>query len=267
MADLGLICIVAVANLLVGGCIGLTGFAGFLLPMIYAGFLGMGPVEGMALAFSAFIVSGLAGCPAYRKTGDLPLRESAGLLAGSFAGALVGTKVGLLLPAAVLTVVLYVVVLVSGSSCLVQMVQARLRAARPAEDAGTAHTPGQRAVSAPVFVLIGLVTAVICAASGAGGPVLVIPVLLLLGVPARRAVGMSLIDSVAVSLPAAVGYLAGGTISALTWSLLPVALVAHGVGAVVGAANAHRIDAPTLKTIVAVGAVAVAVVKLAMLVL
>ena len=262
--------IVGLANLLVGACVGMTGFAGFLLPMLYAGFFGMPPVEGMALAFSAFVVSGLVGCPAYRRTGDLPLHDSLGLLAGSFVGALLGTRVGLLLPSAVLTVVLYVVVLVSGGSVLVQMVQGRRRARAVAagdvraarEVAASVRTPGTA-----VYVLTGFVTAVICAASGAGGPVLVVPVLLLLGAPARRAVGMSLLDSVAVSLPAAVGYLAGGGISAGAWALLPVALVTHGVGAVAGAANAHRIDAPTLKTVVAVGAVGVALVKLALLVI
>ena len=46
--------IIILANLLVGGMIGLTGIAGFLLPMLYSGFMGMPAAQGMALSFFAF---------------------------------------------------------------------------------------------------------------------------------------------------------------------------------------------------------------------
>lgn len=191
--------LVAAANALVGACVGLTGVAGFLLPMFYAGFLGLEPVEGLALSFAAFVVSGTLGCPAYRRTGDLPLRASVGLLAGSFLGALAGTQVGLVLPAEVLTVILYLVVLGSGSSVLLRM--------RAGEGGGS----GADAMpAAGRLFIVGAATAVVCAASGAGGPVLVVPVLMLMGVGPRGAVGMSLLDSVAIAVPATVGYLLGG---------------------------------------------------------
>ena len=252
----GTLALVAAANALVGACVGLTGIAGFLLPMFYAGFLGLAPVEGLALSFAAFIVSGALGCPAYRRTGDLPLRASAGLLAGSFLGALAGTQVGLVLPADVLTVILYLVVLGSGASVLL-----RMRAGEK-DAADVAPMPG----AGRLFV-VGLVTAVVCAASGAGGPVLVVPVLMLMGVGPRTAVGMALLDSVAIAVPATVGYLLGGGVGAEVWSLLPAALVAHGAGVLLGSFNAHRINAPLLKGIVAVGSIAVALFKLAQLAL
>lgn len=49
--------------------------------------------------------------------------------------------------------------------------------------------------------------------------------------------------------------------------LLPAALIAHGAGVLVGAANAHRIDAVALKTIVAGGSILIALIKLAQLVM
>lgn len=247
---------VAIANALVGTCIGLTGIAGFLLPMFYAGFLGLAPVEGLALSFAAFLVSGVLGCPAYRRTGDLPVRPCGALAAGSFLGALIGTRVGLLLPAQALTVILYLVVLGSGISVLVRMRTGDSRDVERFEET----MPGAGRLFA-----IGLVTAVVCAASGAGGPVLVVPILMLLGISPRRAVGMALLDSVAIAIPATVGYFLGGSIGAETWALLPLALVAHGAGVVAGSMNAHKIDASLLKAIVAVGSVAVALMKLVML--
>lgn len=239
------------ANLLVGACIGLTGIAGFLLPIFYVGVLGLAPVEALALSFSAFVVSGLLGTPAYRATGDLPLRRCATLSAGSLVGAVVGVLVGLSLPSTVLTTSLYVVVLLSGISVL-------LRAGRAAGN-GPDGTPD---VGAGALVAVGAVTAAVCAATGAGGPVLVVPVLMLLGFSPRRAVAVGLLDSVAIAVPSAVGYLIGGAVSAQSLALLGPALAAHGVGVVAGSRGAARVDQRVLKSVVALGSVAVAVWRL-----
>ena len=52
--------IVTMANLVVGAFVGLTGVAGFLLPITYTSLLGLGTTEGLALSFGAFILSGHA---------------------------------------------------------------------------------------------------------------------------------------------------------------------------------------------------------------
>lgn len=256
----------AIANLLVGACIGLTGIAGFLLPMFYAGFLALAPVEALGLSFAAFLVSGVLGCPAYRRTGDLPFHASAWLAAGSLAGAVLGVRVGLVLPAHVLTLLLYLVVLCSGASVLARMRPAGA-GARKIPATGATTTPDRTTPRTPqpapaLLALIGFATAVICAATGAGGPVLVVPILMLMGFAPRTAVGMGLIDSVAIAIPSAAGYLLSPGIGAAVWGLLPVALVAHGIGVVAGSANAHRINADVLKAVVAVGSILVALIKL-----
>ena len=65
--------IVMAANLVVGAFVGLTGVAGFLLPIVYTGPLGMGVTEGLALSFAAFIVSGAVGSVNYNKAGNLDI--------------------------------------------------------------------------------------------------------------------------------------------------------------------------------------------------
>lgn len=243
-----------------GACIGLTGIAGFLLPIFYVSVLALDPIEALALSFAAFVVSGCLGWPAYRASGDLPLRACGWLCAGSLVGAVLGVLVGLALPAEVLTVILYLVVLGSGTTVLVRM--------RPRAGAGAdAPAPADPARPAAVYVAVGLVTAVICAASGAGGPVLVVPLLMLLGFSPRSAVGMSLLDSVAIGIPSAVGYFAGGSIGPEVWGLIAPALIGHAVGTVAGSRNAHRINANVLKAVVAVGSIGVALFKLAGLVM
>lgn len=100
-------------NLVVGGCIGLTGIAGFLLPMFYTGFLDMPSSASLALSFAAFLISGILGSVNYYKSGNLDLKTAGVLSAGSFVGALAGVKINLLIPADTMKIILYLVVLLS----------------------------------------------------------------------------------------------------------------------------------------------------------
>lgn len=236
-------------NLLVGGCIGLTGIAGFLLPMFYTGFLGMPSSESLALSFAAFLISGILGSVNYYRSGNLELKTAGILSAGSFLGAIAGVKINLLIPEDTMKIILYLVVLLSGISIL-------LRKEKP-EKEGKKEEKNKA-----VYFLLGVVTGAVCAASGAGGPVLVMPLLTLIGFPAHTAVGISLFDSIFIALPSAAGYLYAASGVKEIYCLLPVLLVAHGIGVFAGSKNAVKINQKLLKQIVAVGSIAIACVKL-----
>lgn len=221
-------------NLLVGGCIGLTGIAGFLLPMFYTGFLGMPSSESLALSFAAFLISGILGSVNYYRSGNLELKTAGILSAGSFLGAIVGVKINLLIPEDTMKIILYLVVLLSGISIL-------LRKEKP-EKEGKKEEKNKA-----VYFLLGVVTGAVCAASGAGGPVLVMPLLTLIGFPAHTAVGISLFDSIFIALPSAAGYLYAASGVKEIYYLLPVLLVAHGIGVFAGSKNAVKINQKLLK--------------------
>ena len=247
------IALILLLNLAVGVCIGLTGIAGFLLPMFYTGFLGMPAAEALALSFSAFLISGILGSVTYYKEENLEIRPAVVLSAGSLLGALAGVRVNLLIPEDVMQIILYVVVLVSGISILL----------RSGGKEGKQGNPAALSRGRLVFYfLLGIVTGAVCAASGAGGPVLVMPLLTLLGFPAHTAVGMSLFDSIFIAMPAAAGYLWHGAEEQEMFLLLIPVLIAHGIGVAVGSKNAKKIDQTALKRIVAVGSIAIALVKL-----
>ena len=247
------IALILLLNLAVGVCIGLTGIAGFLLPMFYTGFLGMPAAEALALSFSAFLISGILGSVTYYKEENLEIRPAVVLSAGSLLGALAGVRVNLLIPEDVMQIILYVVVLVSGISILL----------RSSGKEGKQGDPAALSRGRLVFYfLLGIVTGAVCAASGAGGPVLVMPLLTLLGFPAHTAVGMSLFDSIFIAMPAAAGYLWHGAEEQEMFLLLIPVLIAHGIGVAVGSKNAKKIDQTALKRIVAVGSIAIALVKL-----
>lgn len=245
--------LILLLNLLVGACIGLTGIAGFLLPMFYTGFLGMPAGESLALSFSAFLISGVLGSVTYYRQGNLDLKPAVILSAGSLPGALAGVWVNLLIPEDVMQMILYIVVLVSGISILLR------------KDGKTGGPEKQMTVAgmkAVLFFLLGVATGAVCAASGAGGPVLVMPLLTLIGFPAHTAVGISLFNSVFIALPAAGGYLWSGAENTEMFLLLIPVLIAHGIGVAFGSRNAEKIDPAMLKRIVAAASIAIALIKL-----
>lgn len=272
--------LIALVNLAIGTCVGMTGIAGFLLPIFYTGFLGMPASESLALSFSAFVVSSVLGAYGYHKSGNLEIRPVAVMSAGSLLGAVGGVWVNVLIPERAMQLILYLVVLVSGISILL-----RLRKERRAENACSAGEKRKRKgvgaktmygaggaafgadskkaeLSPILWFLLGVVTSVVCAASGAGGPILVMPVLTLLGFEARVAVGMSLFNSIFIVVPAAAGYLLHEAGNREIFFLLPFIVATEAAGAIVGSKNAEKISQYTLKLIVAVAAVGISLVKI-----
>lgn len=189
--------IVMAANLVVGAFVGLTGVAGFLLPIVYTSPLGMGVTEGLALSFAAFIVSGALGSVNYNKAGNLDIPFGIRLSLGSLAGAVLGVKLNLIIPESTVKVILYVVVLLSGISIL-------LRKDKSQEESGRAYVISDHLAAT---LILGFVTGAVCSLSGAGGPVLVMPLLVVLGIGIRTAVGVALFNSVFIGIPACIGYM------------------------------------------------------------
>ena len=113
-----------------------------------------------------------------------------------------------------------------------------------------------------LYVVLGIVTGAICAASGAGGPVLVMPLLTVIGFPVHTAVGVALFDSIAIALVAASGYLVHAAGNKEMWMLLPILLIGHAIGVFFGSRNATRINQKLLKRIVAVASILIALMKL-----
>ena len=238
-------------NLVVGACVGLTGVAGFLLPIIYTSLLGLGTTEGLALSFGAFIVSGLLGSVNYKKTGNLDVRFGLKLSVGSLVGAVFGVCLNMLIPESGVKTLLYTVVFLSGISILLRKDK---KAAASDEQAKDSTFVG----NLPAVLGLGTVTGAICALSGAGGPVLVMPLLVLLEIPVRTAVGVALFNSIFIGIPACLGYFSQ-CISVRLLKILAAALVFHGIGVYFGSKNAVRINQTLLKKGIAVFSICIAI--------
>lgn len=243
--------IIVAANLVVGAFVGLTGVAGFLLPIVYTGPLGLSVSSGLALSFAAFIVSGTLGSFTYYKAGNLDLPFSIKLSIGSLAGAILGVKLNTIIPEEQVKILLYIVVLLSGISIL-------LRKDKSGDDSKKQYLISEHLIAT---LILGFLTGTICSLSGAGGPVLVMPLLVVLGIDIRTAVGVALLNSVFIGVPACIGYMMQTNASELL-SPLAAALVAHGAGVIWGSRNAVKINQTILKKGIAVFSILVAIWKL-----
>lgn len=252
--------IVTAANLVVGALVGLCGVAGFLLPLVYTGPLGMEVTEGLALSFAAFILSGALGSANYRKAGSLDAAFGIRLSIGSLAGAILGVGLNLIIPEAAVKTLLYLVVLLSGISILLRKEKPKETKNHPRKGE-TAPKSGGISSNLPATLGLGFATGAICSMSGAGGPVLVMPLLVVFGIEVRTAVGVALFNSIFIGIPACIGYLS----QCSGMKLLPVmaaALISHGIGVTFGSRNAVRINQVLLKKGIGVFSILIALWKL-----
>ncbi len=243
--------IIIISNFLVGGMIGICGIAGFLLPMVYAGLLGFSVSQSLTLSFFAFLVSGAVGSYNFYKQGNLDIKLSLLLGAGSFIGGILGVELNALIPPDQGKIILYLVVLLSGISILLR------------KDKGSQTQPTKQFTNNKLLIiLLGIVTGCICSLSGAGGPVLVMPLLVILGVPVHTAIGVALFDSIFIAFPAFLGYFRQLNDDSII-QLLIVVFLSHGFGVLLGSRQAHKINHKPLKVGVAIFSIILAVYMIA----
>ena len=242
---------IAAANLVVGAFVGLCGVAGFLLPMFYTAALHMSVPEGLALSFAAFIVSGVLGSVNYKKAGNLDIPFGIRLSIGSVAGAVIGVNLNLIIPEEQVIILLYLVVLLSGISILIRKEQQK-------SDDKKRFSIKE---NLPATLILGFLTGAICSLSGAGGPVLVMPLLVVFGIPVRTAVGVALFNSIFIGIPAVAGYLMQCNIKDVGAALV-IALIAHGIGVYYGSIKAVCVNQTLLKRGIAIFSILIAVCKL-----
>jgi uncharacterized membrane protein YfcA len=185
--------IVLPAVLLAGGLIGASGIGGVLLVPVLTK-LGAVPLpQAIAAASLGFALPALVALGPLRREPALAVR-CVPLLAGALAGAAAGALTVRWLPAGALMAGITVLVLFSGWRGLM----------RPESATSAAAAPLGTAALLMLGVLVGLGSAL----TGTGGPVLVIPLLMLL----RQPVAFAVVAAQAIQLPVA---LASSTVHAI----------------------------------------------------
>lgn len=240
--------ILILSNFVVGGLVGICGIAGFLLPMVYSGVLGYSVQQTLTLSFFAFLISGGIGSYNFYKNGNLDVRISLILSLGSFFGGMLGVQLNTFIPAIQVKLLLYLVVLLSGISIYIRTMKE-----------GKANNKPRKLMLKSKFslILLGFITGAICSLSGAGGPVLVMPLLVVLGVHIHIAIGVALFNSIFIAAPAFLGYLM--QMEQIPYLLFVLVAFSHGIGAILGSRIAHKINHRPLKLSVAVFSIIIAI--------
>lgn len=247
-----IIIVAALVNFSVGLSVGICGIAGFLLPLFYIEVMHTSTILALALSFISFVIAGILGSYSFYKNGYLNIKITIWLSIGSVIGAIIGVAVNHSIPENIVKIILYFVVLVSGISIIRGQLRER-KTGRIIQEGVTKceQATEEKRLQKIELLIMGVVTSTLCALSGAGGPVLVMPLLVALGIPVHVAIGIALLNSVFIGGPAVIGYMSLlKEESVLPWLWMVIGV--HGSGVLLGSKLATKIDATVLKWGVAV---------------
>jgi uncharacterized membrane protein YfcA len=232
--------VLPVLAIVVGVLIGMVGVGGVLLPPALVALGDLTANEATATSTWAFVFTGAVGTIAYAWRGVVPWGMFARLAVGVVPAAFLGALVNATLPASVVLL---------GLGALTLFVGVQQLGTRTARET-------RRELGTATLVAVGAFVGFGSALTGTGGPVLLVPVLLTLGVAPLRAVAVSQAVQLPVVVAGSVGYLQTGLIDVRLGTLLGCFA---GLGVVAGAVAATRINAEGLRRIVAIACLAAGV--------
>ncbi len=190
-------------------------------------------------ASASFVFTGLFGVVAYWRSGEYSrqrvpemtfLVSFAGLL-----GALLGSRINLYFPEIVFSAGLALFLFCLGVIILFQQLCGKL------ETYNFNPPPGQFRLT---LFMLGLFVGVIGGLLGVGGPIIAVPLLVLLRVPLLIALAVAQVQSVFIAFFAAAGYFQAG---AVVWPLVVLVTPPLLVGALLGWWLAHYLDSRPLR--------------------
>ena len=221
-----------ISALLVGVLAGYVGIGGILLPpaLVYVG--GLDFHLAAATSMWAFLFAGAGGTFIYLRHRNVDWRMVAWLGAGIVPTALAGAWANVALPESVPMAVLALLIVATGTVTVFR----------------STVVEHLRHFKAPTLLAVGAFVGFGSALTGTGGPVLLVPILLLLRTPVRVAVGAGMAVSLVVTASSTAGYVYYGSVDFVLGTMWGLTLV---VGVLASALTAHAVRVATLQRIVA----------------
>jgi uncharacterized protein len=227
--ELGLGIGIAAAGVVLGTAIGATGIGGVLLVPILTLALGIDVRHAIAAALLSFLPSCLVAVALYARRGSIPWREAWLLCLAALPAAGFGARAATVAPASLLEAAIGVLLLAGG-----------LYALRTPRSALT-----RRVALAPVTLLaLGGGTGFVSAMTGAGGAVMLLPLLLLLDTPVLAAIGLGQAIAIPIAGLASLVNLAAGLVDLWLAAGLAAALA---LGIAIGTPIAHALPQRLLR--------------------
>lgn len=231
--DLSLLALVGGLSVFVGVLIGGVGIGGVLLVPMLTYLLGLDVHAAIAAAMFSYLFSGAVGAWLYARKKSIQWKAAFWLLAGGAFGAFLGATVAFAIPARGLELIIAVLILLAGANAL------RTSGDRPFRE---------RPLSPMALTAIGVATGVGSALSGTCGPLVLVPLLVFLKLPALAAVGLSQVIQVPIAASATLGNALYGTVDVVVGAAIAVGLM---IGVAGGARLAHFVSQALLQRVVA----------------
>lgn len=238
--------VIALAAAVIGVLIGAVGIGGVALPPLLVWVVGLDPHAAAGTSSWSFLFTGIVGTAMYARGAAVPWRLVGLLSIGIVPSAVLGSLANGAIPDASALLPLAVLVTAAGIHTLWSG-RPRTgvpRAGVPRAGAGprnAAVAPEPRALAA---ISIGAVVGFCSALTGTGGPVILVPILLAIGVPALASVAAAQVVQLPLVAFAVLGYASRGDVDFGLGSLIGAIAAAGAVG---GAAIAMRLPQRALR--------------------
>ena len=237
----------AAAAIGVGILVGSTGIGGFLIIPALTLFAGVPIRVAMGTALVAAAANGALGAWLFHRRGNIDWTLAAPLAGGSVLFALFGAWLNRWLPVALIVAALGLVMFV-GSIATFFNVSRRASAGSLA----SAPAPGRARLVA--LIAIGCLSGLVAGLTGAGGPLVSVPLMAMLAYPTLIAVGAGQVLQLVASASAAIPYSQAGHVSV---DAAIIIVPAQLIGIRIGVGLAHVVDPRIAARVVAgVGAAA-----------
>lgn len=234
-----MVLLLSAAALLIGVLAGCTGIGGALLPPLLAYFGGLNLHLAMATSMWSFLLTAITGAVSYSRRGSMDWTMGLWLSVGIIPATVLGARVNAMLPTSTLSIALAAVIILAGLNAL-------LKPPKSSE-----QTLGIRAlVLLPIGAFVGFGSAL----TGTGGPILLIPVLLFMRVPALIAIGVSQMTMLPLVAFATLGYYLYGQVNFALGTLLGIIMA---LGVLVGVRISHALPTLTLQRILALSLIGI----------
>lgn len=229
-----LVALILAAGLLIG----MTGIGGVLVVPALTDAAGVPLDRAIAAAMAGFLLTGIASLGLRRNRSASPSGGLWTLNVAALCGAVLGAAAVAVVPAAAIRLLIGAIAIVSGVHALASRTPAHERNGE---------------LGRPTLAAIGGVVGCGSALSGTGGPVMLLPLLMFLGVPVRTGIAMAQVIQLPIALSATGVNFAQGRLDLGLAGLVGALLVA---GSLAGFWLATRVGTGALKRAVALGLVA-----------
>jgi uncharacterized membrane protein YfcA len=225
---------IILTGLLTGTLIGTVGVGGILLTPLLLFFHGTELHIAQATSNFSFLFTGIVGTIIYARQKSIAWYQVLWISIGIIPATVFGARVNTILPTSVLTIILAALIIFSGYTALAK----RQKDVKP-----------EQRLNKAAMILIGIGVGFGSSLTGTGGPVLLVPLLLLLGFMPLAAVGISQAIQLPIAVFATIGFLLYGQID---FQLGVILGVIQSLGVIIGGKIAHTLPQEKLRLVVAV---------------